>query len=109
MIRKLPPDSEVWALHASGLTYVQIAYRYGCGVGQVQKAIDLWNDKPITHSKLIKATTDDTDFVRAGKQPVGHRDTGNQIAGLALSEGIYAAQYLDIHECSDLLREWGVA
>jgi hypothetical protein len=69
--------------------------------------MDRWNEKPITSQKLIKAPTE-REFVAAGSEPVAHRDTGNQVAGPVLSEGIYAAQYLDIHECSDLLREWGV-
>lgn len=107
MKRKLPPDSEVAALHADGLTYAQIAARYGCAIGQVAKAMDRFRGKPITIQKLLKAPTE-REFVAAGKDPIERRGTGDQVAGPALSEGIYAAQYLDLHECGDLLREWGV-
>lgn len=109
MKRKLPPDSEVWALNASGMTHAQIAERHGCTISVVRAAMDRWVDKPVTNAKLIQASTEDTTFVQAGAQPVAHRDTGNHIAGPALADGIYSAQYLDIHECGDLLREWGIA
>lgn len=108
MKRKLPPDSEVWALHASGLTYKEIASRHSVNVMSVQAAMDRWRDKSETAQKRIKASTPDPTFVRAGKQPTAHRDTGDGGAAADLREA-YKRQPLQIHECADLLREWGVA
>ena len=110
MKRKLPPDSEVWALHASGMTYAQIGERFGCAISSVQYAMDRWTDKPITHKKKIAATTKDRSFITAGSQPVVHRDTGDGGNAVTLElDGVFRRSFLQLHECSDLLREWGVA
>lgn len=109
MNRKLPPDSEVAALHLSGLTYREIGQRYDVSPTQVQHAMDRWREKPITHKSMIKATVS-KEFVRAGVQPVEHRDTGEGGQALHIGlDGVYQRRSLQLHECRDLLREWGVA
>lgn len=109
MKRKLPPDGEVWALHASGLTYAQIADRFGTSGSAVSNAMDRWRGKALTAPNAIKSTTPDGTFIRAGAQPVAHRDTGDGMNAATVSEQtVFKRERLQIHECRDLLREWGV-
>ena len=109
MKRKLPADVEVAALHAAGLTYAKIADRYGCAVSAVQAAMDRSKGKAFTVHNLTRATTADRDFVSAGRQPVLHRDTGDGAGSVTLEmDGVFRRSFLQIHECRDLLREWGV-
>lgn len=106
MNRKLPPDSEVAALHLSGWKYRQIADRYSVTIAQVFKAMERWNGRQ-GHQHAIKRVHDDRSFTAAGRQPVDHRDTGTGI-GFGKVEDPYRVRHTSLNDCADLLREWGV-
>jgi transposase len=105
MNRKLPPDEEVLRLWRSGMTQKQIAEKFGCGQHQVKLAVRRTKGVPTS----AKATAG-REFLSVREAPIEHRETKERPAGTYQTiDTVYRAQHLDIHECADLLREWGAA
>ncbi len=101
MTRKLPPDDQVRAMWASGMTQKAIAKRYGVRPSSVhcacERAVGRGNKSALGHG------------FRAGTDPVEHRDTGEGFGGgPAKPSEWHAVEFLSCDDCRDLLREWGV-
>lgn len=109
MTRKLPPDDEVAALYAGGMPYKAIAAKFDASLTAVGCAVRRARGFAITPQTQTRATTSDVTFVRAGDAPVQHRETQQGNSGQHIElDGVYQRRSLQIHECRDLLREWGV-
>jgi hypothetical protein len=104
-MRKLPPDSEVYALQQQGMTTREIADRYGTQRPAVATAIrrHLGTNRIGIRPKMAV----DMRFVKVGAQPVEHRDTGeDKTFGEIIP--VYKVRHTSLNDCRDLLREWGV-
>jgi len=100
--RKLPPDEEVAQLYASGLSQTEIGRRFGVSSNSVSRAVARGNG--------LGDNAPNPYFFTAGKQSVDHIEThGDQTRAHIEFDDVYRARRLQIHECADLLREWGVS
>lgn len=100
--RRLPPVEEVARLYASGVSQTEIARRYGVTSNAVNKAI--------MNARGMGVKANHGGLTDAGKQPVAHIEThGDAGKGHIELNGVYRRRSLQLHECADLLREWGIA
>lgn len=99
---KLPPISELRRLRKQGMKLREIANRFGVSISHVQHQLD--------YRYTTKSPHESRDFARAGNQPVEHRETKEAASGAHIElDSVYRPVRLGIHECRDLLREWGVS
>lgn len=101
MSRVLPPDEEVARLYAGGMKQVEIARKFGVGSRAVGQAI--------RNARGMGVKSANYQFVQAGHDPVCHVEThGVPTRAHIELDGVYRRRTLQIHECADLLKEWGI-
>ncbi len=98
---KLPPVDELRRMRQRGMKLREIANLFGVSISYVQHKL--------TDSYDLSSPHQSRDFAQVGHQPVNHREIEGAASGAHIElDGVYRPSRLRIHECADLLREWGV-
>jgi len=94
-----PRRDSIRDMRRRGMKLREIANTFGISISAVYNALD----------DRTRAVNADRSFTTSGDQPVEHRETEVSASGAHLElDSVYRPIRLGIHECSDLLREWGV-
>ena len=98
-------DDQIAEMHAGGMTYAQIGEAIGASGNWAYERAER------ARGRGHNAIHDDIRFVKAGSQPVEHRDTGKGGVEAFKTDaaGWFHVEPTTIDECADLLKEWGAS